>query len=86
MKTHCFIWMKADATTDNYHDGAGVVIFANSLEEARSLYLSGEDGRYIDSEYTKVKPESEIMSKDPSTIIDLKDAKGVFVFPDAGCC
>ena len=87
MKTHCFIWMAASNTTDNYHNNAGVVIFANSLEEARKIYLSGEDGRFMgEDSYFTVKTDSEILIKDPDTIIDLKEAKGAFIFQDAGCC
>lgn len=38
-----FVWQYVDGLTDNYHDGGGVVVVAESLERARQLVPALKD-------------------------------------------
>lgn len=74
-----YIWRVAKKTTYSYHSGAGVVVFAETLQAAREAARASGD----------VKEESEVFTSDPDVVLDLTestDAGRVFVFPDAGCC
>jgi hypothetical protein len=87
----CFIWFEAEETTSSYHAEAGVVIFAESLEQARQKAM-----RLIEPEKeamqsgkawrTKMNSSSSIFTKDPDVTLDQGSFDGVYVFPDAGCC
>lgn len=72
-----FIWEYANGATHNYHDGAGVVVFAETVVEARERRKS------------IVKADSDVFVEDPQ-VFDLSEEipedKRVFIFEDAGCC
>ena len=65
------IWKRLDKVSDNYHEGGGLVIFADSFERAKELALTREIDikDYPDLCYEVKKEQEEII-----------------VFPDAGCC
>lgn len=84
----CFIWLKAKNSTKDYHDSAGIVIFARDLEEARSVakdksYVTGVDNDDYDN---TIREDSEMFSKDPDKILDFDNMPRAFVFKNAGCC
>lgn len=75
-----FIWKRANETTDSYHSEAGVVVFADSLQDARDIL-----GEKIQSD--GIKKESEVFSKAPDIEIEVSEiTKSFYIFPDAGCC
>jgi len=68
-----FIWEDLDEVSDNYHTGGGLVIIAESLDDAVAIVA--------DKKHIKI-------DKPPTRIIGCADTeeKKVYVFPDAGCC
>lgn len=76
-----FIWYSAKRTTDSYHDEAGVVVVAKSLEDARAIFLSKQERTYMTTEV------SQVMIHEPDEVHDLFELDGnCWIFPDAGCC
>jgi len=69
-----FVWHFIGHCSDNYHEGGGVVVFADNEERAREL-AEREPGCKIDC---KEKPD------------DVREVIGgeekVYIMPDAGCC
>lgn len=69
-----FIWSHLSQVSDNYHSGGGVVVIAESLEEAISM-ANSEPGCCIGHQ------------DKPSCVVEcLEGEKQVFIFPNAGCC
>lgn len=72
-----FIWERVENLTDSYHHEGGLVIVAESLNDARALYLK---------EYPNMK-DCEALEIDPDFSYSvISDEAKVFLFPDAGCC
>ena len=69
-----FVWNEANAATDNYHSGGGIVAIAPTLERAREL---------IGAE----APENcEALTKEPDLTRECAGPEYVAIHPDAGCC
>lgn len=69
-----YIWHYVEKCSDSYHSGGGVVVTAESEEEARELANKTEG--------CKVK-ETEV----PHYVYSCDaNVKQVLIFPDAGCC
>lgn len=60
--------------SDNYHSAGGVVVFADTIEEARELANKTEGCDITDAE----QPDEFRQCADGE--------KKVFIMPDAGCC
>lgn len=71
-----YIFNDVDQLTNNYHPGGGLVVVAESLDQA--IALAQADGI------------TSLDVKEIEAVITLKLAHKtpprVFVFPDAGCC
>jgi len=69
-----FVWKRIDQVSDSYHSRGGLVVFAETEQQARELALA-ESG-------CKLKPDEA-----PD---EVRDTAGggelVFIMPDAGCC
>jgi len=69
-----YIWERVEFATSNYHTEGGVVIFADSLDEARTLANAVEGCEIKETEQpNEVRPCAT-------------GEKKVFIMPDAGCC
>jgi hypothetical protein len=69
-----YIWNRVDQASDSYHSEGGVVVFADSLDEARSLANATDGCEILDKEQPD---ETRACADGP---------KKVFIMPDAGCC
>lgn len=69
-----YVWEEIQEATDNYHSEGGVVVFADTLVEARSL-AEAMGVRFHPDEF---QPD-EVRSCGG-------EEKKVFLFPNAGCC
>lgn len=69
-----YIWNSVDTCSCNYHSSGGVVVFADTEEEARSFANSTPGCAILETE----KPD-EVRS-----CVD--GERKVFIMPDAGCC
>ena len=74
-----FVFENVDKVSENYHEGGGLFIIAESEEQAKELI---EKEKYI-----------EVTDKEWETVLtfDLDERekqynKSIIVFPDAGCC
>lgn len=70
-----FIWERVENATSNYHSGGGVVVVAETLEQAMSM--AEEHGVRFGDEYDTAPIALELSDEQEPR---------VFVFPDAGCC
>lgn len=77
-----FIWHHAANVTDHYHNEAGVVVLAHSLEQARAIFIA-ERNAYYGTDPDDDPPQ--VLTKDPDEIHDLSETKA-WIFRDAGCC
>ena len=69
-----YIWESVKQSSDNYHSGGGVVVFAENEERARQL-ANNVDGCDIK------------IDEKPTHIRNCENGEElVFVMPDAGCC
>ena len=69
-----YIWPEVEKCTYSYHSGGGVVVFADTLEEAVNL-ANSEQGCQIKGHEM------------PVHVRECADGeKLVFIMPDAGCC
>lgn len=70
-----FIWKSVANLTSNWHDGGGLVVVAQDLDEARKRLAETCSG-------------CEALTADPDVVYALADAveAATYVFPDAGCC
>lgn len=69
-----YIWERVGRCSDNWHPEGGVVVFAESLDEARALANKTEGCAISDAEQ-------------PDAVRQCADGeKKVFIMPDAGCC
>ena len=69
-----YIWEYLDKVSNSYHSDGGVVVFADTEEEARKM-ANYEDGCVI------------TLDKNPSHTVKCEDVKKqVLIFPNAGCC
>jgi hypothetical protein len=73
MKT-MFVWEYVSGLTNNYHDGGGCLVIADSMEAARSLLIS-----------SGAKSGLVGICPDYTASVDAIEDK-VIIFPDAGCC
>ena len=69
-----FVWVSVGACSNNYHEGGGVVVFAESEARAREL-ANKEPGCAINEDE---KPD------DVRSVYGGQEA--VYIMPDAGCC
>ena len=69
-----YIWNNVKKCSNNYHPEGGVVVFADTIEEARFLANKTEGCAVTDAE----KPDEVRRCADGE--------KKVFIMPDAGCC
>ena len=72
-----FIWSGLSHLTDNYHHGGGLVVVAESLEQARELFKP-----------PLVPAECDAFTVEPDRALPVPDdaKEEVFIFEDAGCC
>lgn len=69
-----FIWQRVSQCTDNYHSEGGVVVFANTEEDARRM-ANTKEGCCIEE------------AEKPDHVRDVADGEEmVFIFEDSGCC
>jgi hypothetical protein len=74
-----FIWRMVENMTTSWHDGAGVVAVAGSIERAKELVEAArEKGHKTDG--IAIGPPDATFEAVPGT------PEQVHVFPDAGCC
>jgi len=80
-----FIWQMLNKVSNNYHEGGGLVVIAESLERAVELAEAPQPKRYLSDE---MELGVVVVNDEPTRIIDCAatEAEGVFIFPDAGCC
>lgn len=71
-----FVWSRIEQATDNYHSEGGVVVFAESEQQAREL-ANAVEGCFIEAD--------ELPDEVRELFCDSTDPR-VFIFPDAGCC
>lgn len=69
-----YIWNNVEQASGNSHSDGGVVVFADSLEEARTI-ANAEEGCSITDEE---QPDETRPCADGE--------KRVFIMPNAGCC
>ena len=69
-----YIWQSVEQCSDNWHPEGGVVVFADTLEEAREL-ANNTTGCYI----TDLEHPDAIRKCS-------KGEKKVIIMPNAGCC
>jgi len=96
-----FIWERVFKLTKRYHSSGGLVVIADSLEEAIKLAMEHGKWEDFDAYYSeeKLNDESEPEMKysypeigAPDRVIPIADFYGkgktdeVFIFPNAGCC
>jgi hypothetical protein len=69
-----YIWLRIEHASSSYHSAGGVVVIADTLEEAVAL--------------AKVQGATIAPSEKPDHIFELDQSqeKMAIVFPDAGCC
>lgn len=70
-----YVWREVAHVSSSYHCGGGVVVFADTLEEARTL-AHAEDSHCVIAE-TEAPDEVRECAAGP---------KRAFIMPDAGCC
>ena len=67
------VWRDVDYITMSWHDGGGVVVVADSVEQAMALV-------------PRIGNHAEPVGQ-PDHVWTSNDAEpGVIIFPDAGCC
>lgn len=79
-----YLWNRIDKCTGNYHPEGGVVVIAETAEEARKLFKLKQKYNSWGG-YTNCEIRADEI---PDLIVTLCDnvKKEVFIFPDAGCC
>lgn len=81
-----FIWKDVDNLTYRWHDGGGLVIVANSLEEGRDLLRSQQEKKFGD----RVSEACTAHEDEPDLVLSLAQGEApepqVFIFPNVGCC
>lgn len=73
----CFVWERIDEITDAYHDAGGLLIIAESLDNAKDLWAA---------ERVRVGHAKRESLPTPDHEWPVEAAPTVIVFPDAGCC
>ena len=69
-----YIWNQVEQCSDNYHREGGVVVFANSMAEARRLANEQPGCAIKDTE-------------NPDEVRECGNGeKKVYIMPNAGCC
>jgi len=78
-----FIWKHLEMMSRHWHSDGGVVVFADTIEEARELFCKTAIKKYVEDEWDiKTIPPDEIF-----TVVGGDGPKEkVITFPDAGCC
>ena len=83
-----YLWDYIRHCTDNYHSEGGVVVFANSQDEARIKFKE-----YATKVFSNSWSKAECYIEDdelPELILTITGAepldKDVYIFPNAGCC
>lgn len=75
--SNCYVWKRVQRLTNNYHPQGGVVVIAETLEQAHSLILENDE---VEKEaYTSNEPDLMLV------LNDHHDPQ-VIIFPDTGCC
>ena len=67
-----YVWERIERASNNYHPQGGVVVFANTLEEA--IDMAAQKGALIANDEL------------PDEIRTTKGKKAIYIMPDAGCC
>jgi len=71
-----YVWENVSELTNNYHDGGGVMVIADSMEAARELLIKNG-----------VPKGCGAMKEQPDYSASVgSDEDKVFIFQDAGCC
>ena len=74
---YMYLWERLDDVTDYYHREAGIVVLADSFDEAKKKILE-------ETERKTVPQPHFVFCLDESK--ETNPAQDLFVFPDAGCC
>ena len=79
-----FLWKEDTHLTSNYHSGGGLIIFAESTQEAKEEVkrLTTED-RWGDS---RLHPKYEWRKPDLVLTVQNQVKAQTMIFPDKGCC
>ncbi len=81
---NAYIWDRVEAVNNSYHDSGGVLICAETLEEALTLMPFASDHmRAGDTRTEPIDPPDYVLPLMPGAPIP---TERVLVFPDAGCC
>lgn len=72
-----YIWEDLGGLTESWHDGGGVAVVAETLDEAKALIPRYGDYKDKDTDIGE-----------PTAVYELKGDhnRKVHVFPNAGCC
>lgn len=85
-----YVWKDIEGgLTNNYHSGGGVLVVADSIEEARKIikgtaYYSSDKSEWEKAELEKSLAEEPFFSADLVEHMPLEVR--CIIFPDAGCC
>jgi predicted RNase H-like HicB family nuclease len=72
-----FVWERVDWATTHFHDEGGVIVFAESLEDARALVRAD----------ASIPSKCGVHTVAPTLTVACEETTPrVIVFPDAGCC
>jgi len=86
-----FVWQCAGDLTTSWHSGGGLVIVAESLEQARDMMkqnISGTKKDYDNPVWSRMKKKAPPLTEEPLFEASLrgKHEAQLMVFPNAGCC
>lgn len=77
-----YVWNYLNEMSSNYHSEGGVVVIAETVEQARELFLKD----YSPNSDNKTG-QSDIITTEPTLVCGVDATEPhVFEFPNAGCC
>ena len=90
MTTRIFVWEYISNLTCNYHSGGGLVVFAESFDEAKQYAIDNistlNEDDFFESFYVDGQELIDRTKPIPVRVIDMDVQSGYMVFPDVGCC
>lgn len=69
-----FVWTDVVWVSNNYHNDGGIIVIAETLDRAREMLPTFEDG------------VCEAKTKEPDLIRECEGPEYIEVHPNAGCC
>ncbi len=83
-----YVWNFVSNLTDNYHNGGGVGVIAETVDDARAA-ITAHVANPADRWSRPITTPGEWVGTEPDEIIAVHmedDPRVVFIHPDAGCC